>query len=322
MKLSFILIAHNVKKHIAQSLAAIQEAAADLTTARVCDCEIIVVDSASGDGSAEAAKAAVPSARLIRNTCDKGFAAAANAGIHAASGDMLCFVDPETAPEPGAVRRLLEYMETNTSCGIAGGRIIDQKGFTLRGARRLPGCVSKAISALGIPCRCTGSTSQPQEVKAVNLAFTCVRRTLLDSLGPLDERFAGGYADYDLCRRARKALNPKWKVAFVPQAAVRVLDRFAMRPEPQAFSLYGESVVRKRIRSEQLYFWKHFCAGTVLVFALADMAAHGVRYVYNAIPRLGSADMRAYHYAVIRQTAHAMLDTQLGTQYPATPWDR
>ncbi|UZP67822.1 glycosyltransferase [Desulfovibrio mangrovi] len=319
MKISFVIVAKNVKKFIGSCLESVHETATDLAPLGV-ESEIIVVDNASSDQTPEAAKSACSEITLIRNTGDKGYAAAANQAIQASSGDLVFFVAPQVALEAGSARRLLDYMETNTSCGIAGGRIVDQKGFGLKGARRLPGCVSKIVSAFGIPCRCKGKATQPKEVAAVTFAFAVVRKALLCNIGKLDERFFGGYADMDLCRRAHKSLNPVWKVSFVPQASAKVVDKFAMKSEPADFSLYGESVVRARTRSEQMYFWKHFCSLTVLFFAMVDIAAHSVRFSINLLPKIGSADKRDYHCTVVRETAKAMLDTQLGSQFPTTPW--
>lgn len=319
MKISFVIVTKNVKKFIGNCLESVFETSAELAPLGI-ESEVIVVDNASADGTADAAKSAFSAIKLVRNSGDKGYAAAANQAITASSGDLLFFVDPLVAVEPGSVRRLMDYMETNTSCGIAGGRIADQKGFTLKGARRLPGCITKVTSALGIRCKCKKTPAQPKQACAVSFAFACVRKTLLCSIGKLDERFFGGYADLDLCRRARKALNPGWKVAFVPQASAKVSDRFAMKAEADDFGLYGQSVVRNRTRSEQLYFWKHFCSLTVLFFALFDIVAHTVRYGINLLPGIGNRDKSAYNCAVVKETASAMLDTQLGSQYPTTPW--
>lgn len=319
MNISFVIVTNNVKKFIGNCLESIFETAAELEGAEV-KTNVVVVDNASADGTADAAKSAFPQITLIRNADNRGYAAAANQGIAAAAGDLIFFVDPQLALEPGSARRLLDYMETNTACGIAGGKIADQKGFMLKGARRLPGFVSKMASALGVRCRCKAAISQPKEVCAVNFAFAVVRKALFCNIGKLDERFFGTHADMDLCRRAHKALNPTWKVAYVPQASARVLDRFAMKAEPADFALYGEGVVRARTRSEQMYFWKHYCSLTVLFFALADIAAHSVRFGINLLPRIGDADKRAYHCAVVRETSNAMLDTQLGSQFPTKPW--
>lgn len=319
MKISFVIVTRNAKKFITSCLESVFDTTTELAPLGM-ESEVLVVDNASSDSTADVAKSAFSATRVIRNSGDKGYAAAANQGIAAATGDLIFFVDPQLALEPGSARRLIDYLETNTSCGIAGGRIVDQKGFTLKGARALPGCVSNLASALGISCCCRKTPSQPVEAKAVHFAFAAVRKALFCNIGRLDERFFGGYADLDLCRRSRKALNPSWQIAFVPQASAKVLDRFAMKKEPADFALYGTQVVRNRIRSEQLYFWKHFCPFTVLFFAGVDMLAHSVRYCINLLPSIGSADKRAYNCAVVSETAKAMLDTQLGSQFPTTPW--
>ncbi|HEY8584396.1 MAG TPA: glycosyltransferase [Capillimicrobium sp.] len=61
--------------------------------------ELVVVDNASGDGSAEAAAAA--GARVLRNTVNAGFAAACDQAAAAARGDLLLLLNPDAVPEPG-----------------------------------------------------------------------------------------------------------------------------------------------------------------------------------------------------------------------------
>ena len=320
MKLSFVIVSKNVKKYIGGCLESVFESAKELEALSI-ETDVIVVDNASSDETATTASAACSCVNVIRNEYDKGFAAAANQGIEKAEGDLVFFVDPTVEILPGSVRRILDYMETNASCGIAGGKVLDQKGFTLRSARKLPNCISKLADSFGICCTCKDkSADQPMEAKWVPFTFAAIRKGMFQKLGLLDERFFANYADADLCRRAGRALNPAFKVAFIPQARVRILDKFAMRCEAEDFDLYGTDVVRARVRGEMMYFWKHYCIFTSSFFALMDIAGHSLRYTYNLLPHFGKEKKRCYHATVISETAKAMLDTQLGSQYPSTEW--
>ena len=60
-----------------------------------------MVDNASADGTAAAVRAAAPNAKVIEAGANLGFPAACNLGAEAAAGDLLCFLNPDSVPQPG-----------------------------------------------------------------------------------------------------------------------------------------------------------------------------------------------------------------------------
>jgi GT2 family glycosyltransferase len=93
-KLSAVVVTYNSAEAVARSLPALlgQLSPAD---------EVIVVDNASADGTADLVRKLVPIATVIRNDANTGFAAAANRGAEAASGDVLVFLNPDAVVQPG-----------------------------------------------------------------------------------------------------------------------------------------------------------------------------------------------------------------------------
>ena len=73
--------------------------------------DVIVVDNASSDGSAEVVERAFRGVRVLRNVDNVGFAAGNNAGIRLAGGELVALVNPDTEVEPGWLRPLVETME-------------------------------------------------------------------------------------------------------------------------------------------------------------------------------------------------------------------
>src|SRR5438132_9193811 len=57
--------------------------------------EVLVVDNASPDGSADAVTAAYPGVRLLKNAANMGFAVAADQGARLAFGDVIAFLNPD-----------------------------------------------------------------------------------------------------------------------------------------------------------------------------------------------------------------------------------
>lgn len=311
MQLSFVIATHNAAGTIEACLDSIGKTIEELNSQDVTS-EILVVDTASTDGTAD--KAAAANVTLVRNTVNIGLAAAINQGVAQSSGEIIITVCPLTGIQSGSVRRLLEYLDTHPTCGIAGAKLLDSKGTTLPMQRKLPNCITKLTKSFG--CSCCSPCDQPTEVGQTSFIFAAIRRSVFTTLGPLDERFAATFADTDICRRAQKSLAPKITVAYVPQARAQVLDRFLLHPEPEAASLQGEKVVQNRIHGEMLYMWKHHGMLSSAFFAALEIAGGIARYLWHTVPSIGKKTQKAHACMVIRHTAKAAIDTQLGAQLP------
>lgn len=189
-------------------------------------CEIVVVDNASTDGSAEVVRA-FPSVRLIRLPRNAGFSAANNVGIRSTAGDLVLLLNNDTIVPPGAVDRLVTALEGDPGAGIAGPRLVDE-----RGAAELS--FGPMISPLGElrqklltllygrgfwPVRkwVERATRRRQYVDWVSGACLLVRRRAAEAAGLLDERFFLYTEDVDFCATVR---TNGWKVLFTPDAEI------------------------------------------------------------------------------------------------------
>src|SRR3954447_2133254 len=90
-RLSVVVVTYNCREDIVRTLPAMAEQLADGD-------ELLVVDNASSDGTADAAASF---ATVVRNEANEGFAAGANAGAARATGDLLVFLNPDAVPAPG-----------------------------------------------------------------------------------------------------------------------------------------------------------------------------------------------------------------------------
>lgn len=114
--------------------------------------EVICVDNASKDGSAEAIATQFPQVRLIASTENLGFAGANNLAAGYAVGRRLLLLNPDTEIPQGAVDRLWEYAERTPKSGIWGGRTLFGDG-TLN----ISSCWN-FMTLWGLFCRATGLT--------------------------------------------------------------------------------------------------------------------------------------------------------------------
>jgi GT2 family glycosyltransferase len=170
----------------------------------------------------------VPSGvRVLRSERPRGFAANANAGIRATTGEAVLVANPDTRAAPGAVAVLAEAMAARPRCGIAGPKLVYPNGG-LQPSRRAFPTVSGTI-VRRTPLRLIANPgerqrshyllderpTEPVQADWMLGSFLLLRRAMLDELGGFDAGFRLYCEDIDLCYRAAKAGWERW---YVPAA--------------------------------------------------------------------------------------------------------
>ncbi len=190
---------------------------ASLATDAAAGTEVVVVDNASTDGSADAATRDHRWARLVSSPANVGFARGANAGAAAARGGVLVFLNPDATVEPGAVGVLVEALETTPAAGIAGGGLSDEAGGWQPGAARfavLPHLLlDTTLGRVWVRRR-----RAAHAVDWVYGTFMAVRRDVFHALGGFDGAYFLYGEDLDLCHRAHER---GWRTIHVPDARAR-----------------------------------------------------------------------------------------------------
>jgi N-acetylglucosaminyl-diphospho-decaprenol L-rhamnosyltransferase len=197
--------------------------------------EVILVDDASSDGTAEAVAACHVSVRVIRNDRPAGFTRSANLGLRAAEGEVSLLLNSDTEVDPGGLAALLAAFATDPRLGAAGGALRYPDGRPQWSGGAAPSLLWLFGLASGLPAllgrlpfyrhlRPPAGTG-PGGLDWVTGAALGLRRTALASLatpatpadpglpGPLDEGFRFYGQDLDLCLRL---VAGGWRVAVVP----------------------------------------------------------------------------------------------------------
>ncbi|MEW6553600.1 MAG: glycosyltransferase family 2 protein [Actinomycetota bacterium] len=190
------------------------------------DLEVIVVDNASGDGSAEMVREKFPQVALAVNEENVGYSRGTNRGIRMSSAPYILLLNPDTVVGAGALRGMYEYMESHADAAIVGPRMVGEDGdyqqscfhFTLLDARHallyllvlLGGLGS---SMFGMSTDPAGDGRCPIEVDWVYTACALVRARALEEVGLLDEGLFLYGEDMDLCYRVKRA---GWKTVYLP----------------------------------------------------------------------------------------------------------
>ncbi|HZW72206.1 MAG TPA: glycosyltransferase, partial [Caldimonas sp.] len=119
--LSIIIVSFNARADLERCLASLHDAPPHMPH------EILVVDNASTDGSAGAARR-WPDVRVIENRANVGFSAANNAGIRASRGDLLLLLNSDTVAPAGAIDTLVAELAAESDAAVAGPRLVDDQG--------------------------------------------------------------------------------------------------------------------------------------------------------------------------------------------------
>ena len=295
------------------------------------DMEVVVADNDSRDDSTAMVKEQFPQVRLIANTRNLGFAAANNLAFHQAHGRYIILLNPDAYIGPASIRNAVTFMDNHPECGLCGGKIISPEGRLEPSARRFPSPLSKLLTLSGLSARFPASPifsrhefggfahDHPLEVDWVPGTFTIVRKTMLDSIGPFDERFFMYYEETDLCLRARKA---GWKIFFIPDAEVMHIGGACSKTrKDKTFDNAGSQVLSFRMRSEWLYYRKNSGLPAVIASSGVELLWHGIRYLKNLILPSGDAQKKRDAASVtIKQITRSLQDTKFGRLSPQTPW--
>jgi len=245
--------------------------------------EAVVVDNASTDGSAEAAAAEFPAAKVVRRLRDAGYGRAGNAGLTVAEGRFILLLDPTVAVERGCVGRLTDLLLTRPDAGAASPNLQHADGRLDVAARRgfpTPGSTIYTVTGLSqlfprsprfnghnMGHRRTGDT---HEIDAGSVACLMVRRAAVDRVGFFDPDYYRYGEDIDLCYRLKAG---GWKIFYVPGAtAVR-----SRAPLPKG-ELRRE--LWEHYRSMWTFHHKHYAADLPAFANGLVWAANWARFLY------------------------------------------
>ncbi|AJW96166.1 MULTISPECIES: glycosyltransferase family 2 protein [Burkholderia] len=254
--LSILIVAHDSAEHIDAQLAMLAMAA------RYRDWQVIVVDNASSDGTAELVESRHPWALLIRSPVNIGYAAACNLAAREALGALLLLAHPDTHAQPAMIARAAARMLVNPGVGIAGGRLVDAEGQDVPASHRFPSALGDAFAWRGpvwpgaaarrVPLDPDLQPREPaRRVDWVSDAFAIMRHDLFRFLGGFDPRFFMYCEDIDLCRRVAME---GFSVMYWPDVrALRAGRPGAARGDAAAEARHA----RWQMRSRLLYHHKH-----------------------------------------------------------------
>jgi hypothetical protein len=233
LDLGVVIVTWNVRALV---LNAVDSLLADLRTSQLA-ARVVVVDSASSDGTVDAVRARFPEIDVIACRENVGFVRGNNLGMRAlglmdaqvAKPPAVYLLNPDTITQPGATRRLYDTLFSQARNGLVGARLSYGDGRLQPSAFRFPGLVQLWAELFPFPDRLRETPLNgryplaryaghaPFAVDFVLGATMMLRTEAAEATGLFDERFFMYCEEIDWAVRLRRA---GWRVLCEPRAHV------------------------------------------------------------------------------------------------------
>lgn len=246
------------------------------------DCQVIVVDNDSHDGSATMVRLDFPEVILVESGGNLGYATGNNIGFARATGDLILTLNPDTEVYEDTIGNALAFMATHPTVGALGAKQIFTDGSVQRSVRGFPSIIgmfgmwskldrlwpSSRLGSYRLP---HFDYEQEQPAPQPMGTFNLFRRSALENPErPFDEQFPIFFNEVDLLYRLLKRGWPAW---YSP--SVRILHHGGESTKQAKKSMVWEShrslirYLRKHQPSSLLPVW------AIIVYTLAFLRARG-----------------------------------------------
>lgn len=241
------------------------------------EAEVVVLDNASEDGSADAVRGRFPDVRVIAQQFRAGFGANHNAVIRATTGRYIYVLNEDTTAADWGLDRLVAYLDAHPRVAALGPKLVYPDGRRQDSAWRFP---TPLVSALGLVTLGKLGVKQsrgdaPRAVDWVTGAALLLRREALDEVGLFDEDFFLYSEEVDLQFRLRRA---GWEVHYVPEVTV-------VHHESQFSAAVPERRINEMWRSRHRYWRKHHGGAAARIAAVFTGAQYAVRAILSPVAR-------------------------------------
>lgn len=228
--------------------------------------QVIVVDNASSDASADLVRSRFPWVHLIKSETNLGFTKGNNLGYTEATGRFIYFLNPDTELIDNSLGRLMRTIVDEPTVGMVGPRLRYGNGTVQNSRRRFPTRLTGFFESTWL------SQWWPSNPWAVHMhmldwpddqrhdvdwlvgAAMLARREALEQIrapheaGPFDENFFMYSEELDLCKRIKDA---GWRIAYVPEA---VVVHYEGRSSEQVVAARHIHFNRSKVRYYEKYF--------------------------------------------------------------------
>jgi GT2 family glycosyltransferase len=269
--LSYCVVNTNGREYLLACLAAIER-----THPAGVEREILVLDNASDDGSAEAVQALGGENRLIALERRTGKAENDSTLMREARGKYCLLLNEDSELRPGAAEALVAALDADPKAAAATAQLLDSGGRPVPCAWRFPGVGTAAAGALFLH-RWLTVQSKGAETRRVDWGQSSallVRREAAEEVGYMDPAF---FVYYDECDFAKRLADAGWHSLFVPAAEAVHHDQLSTdlaKGLPRIVEFH---------RNRDLYMRKHHSRAVALAVRMLTAWSYAIRALAAAV---------------------------------------
>ena len=265
--------------------------------------EILVIDNASTDGSAEMVRRQFLQTHLIANKENRGFTAANNQGLGRSQGRFLLLLNPDTEIVGDALLTMLRYMEANPKVGALGPKLVKPDGSIQSSRRRFPTFATALVESTvmqewwqnnRVLRRYYMADTPDNAIQGVDWvvgACLLVRRQAYEQVGGLDEGYFMYSEELDWCRRIKAA---GWEIAYLPTAAVIHHEGKSSEQVVPARHIYFQSSKVRYFRKHHGAFQAEVLRWFLLITYVYQMAREALKWLVGHKRAMRAERVRAY----------------------------
>ncbi len=269
MKLSIIVVSWNTRQILADCLESVYQYPPQ------DEFEVILVDNASEDGSAEMVRQQFPQVKLIESPQNVGFAEGNNLAVPLCQGEYVLLLNPDTVVKPKAFDAMIRFLDQHSEAGAVGSMLLNPDGTLQPSCHPAPKLSRElwrllhldVLKGYGRYHMHKWPTDAAREVDVVQGASMLVRKSILDKIGFLDGDYFMYSEEVDLCFRLQKA---GWKLFWVPQSRV-------IHYGGQSTKLVATDMFMQLYLGKLKYFRKHYGSRAGFVYKLILLVASLLR---------------------------------------------
>jgi N-acetylglucosaminyl-diphospho-decaprenol L-rhamnosyltransferase len=314
-KVSIIIVNYNTRRHLLRCLSSLHQWAAGIPQ------QIIVIDSASKDGSADAVKETFPGVTLISASENEGYGVAINTAARYATGTWLLFLNPDIEVQAGSLDILLSFARDHPCAGVVGPRLLYANGTPQASASRFLSSSLVLLEAFRIHLLLPTiirsriflgtyfDQNRTMKVGWVSGACHLIPRATWERVGPLTEETFCGSDDYDYCYRATQQGYEVWfdaQSTMLHHCSVAVRDRWAP-VEVEQLAIHNFYVVMNLHWPQ----WrvKIYCAAEIVSWLLETLR-------HRCFPRFPTSTLASAYAARLRMRLGLMVALFTGREKP------
>lgn len=289
MDVSVIIVNWNTKLALESCIESIYKEAGDV------EYEIIVIDNASSDGSAEMVRCRFPEAVLIVEQTNRGYAAAVNKGIGIARGRYVLVLNSDTVLDDAAIEKTVKYADQHPKAAVIGCQVRESLDRIQMTSFRFPSLLNLFLRVSGLAKTFKNNRffgrehmlwwkrDSQRRVDVVSGMFMFVRADAIREVGLMDEDYFMYCEETDWCYRFSRA---GWKVVFWPGARITHFHGGSQSTRQNSLSMFVQLH-----KSLLLFLKKH--KGPVTYFAGRVMLAVSFAVYWGAWIAIKSLKSRA-----------------------------